>query len=357
MYPLIQYFVREGEITARWFGKETETSTDLFTGVKDFEGYKVHLSNDGFNFTTIGYYDRVDWKPYILQRYAGEWRWVPSPTPPLTYDQIQQLYAVPWDRCRNKPDSITHPIDPNKFSAPAYIVTQTDLPPRDLTQCLPDTSRTFIRVTFGQTIRAVDTTMYFVPHGYNLGLGQAKLYPTVTDPNNDSAYWYEYRLSGLFPSDPVYLAIIPFDFGHHTPTVRIDPQEFIPSTIAKEIHPFPSDSERVANKLKISVYPNPYRIDHNYSHYEKPKINEGLLVSAQKLNFINLPPRCAIRIYTLDGDLVQQINHDKDPNASDSGFDFWDLLSRNAQKVVAGMYIFSVESAEGRYVGKILIIQ
>ncbi|HXF49610.1 MAG TPA: hypothetical protein VNL73_09350, partial [Verrucomicrobiae bacterium] len=79
--------------------------------------------------------------------------------------------------------------------------------------------------------------------------------------------------------------------------------------------------------------------------------------SSQRINFVNLPPRCVIRIYTLDGDLVQQINHDKDPNASDSGYDFWDLLTRNAQKAVAGMYIFSVESSEGRYIGKILIIQ
>ncbi|MCI0404545.1 MAG: T9SS type A sorting domain-containing protein [candidate division Zixibacteria bacterium] len=357
--PQLYYTIREGEVTVRWFGKETEASRDPFTGVSDFEGYKVHLSSDGYNYTTIGYYDKINWKPHVLLRNSfGIFEWFPSPTPPLTYDQIQELYAVRWDTCLNKPGNITHPIDPKKFSAPFEVLTFQSFPEVDPFRCFPDTTKTGIRVSFGPSFRnRRDTIMYFVPVDFNLGLDQAKLYPSVTDPSNDSAYWYEYKLSGLFPSEPVYLAITSFDNGYASPTLRIDPQEYIPSLNARAVYPFPSDSERVANKLKISVYPNPYRIDHNYSHFEKPKINEGALVSTQKLNFINLPPKCAIRIYTLDGDLVQQINHDKAPNATDAGFETWDMLTRNAQKVAAGMYLFSVESTEGRYIGKILIIQ
>jgi len=357
--PELYYTVRDGEVRVRWFGKETETSVDPFTGVRDFEGYRVHLSTDGYNYSNIGYYDQINWKPFILFRnpITRFLEWAPSPTPPLTYDQIQEMYAVYWDTCRNKPGNITRPIDPEKYNAP-FSDLYFGQPNPDRFLCSPDTTLTAIRVKFDPTWPDYeDTIIYFVPVDYNFWLDKAKLYPSVTDPNNDSAYWYEYRLSGLFPSEPVYLAITSFDNGYASPTLRIDPQEYIPSLNARAVYPFPSDSERVANKLKVSVYPNPYRIDHNYSHYEKPKINEGVLASTQELNFINLPPKCTIRIYTLDGDLVQQINHDKAPNATDAGFETWDMLTRNAQKVVAGMYIFSVESSEGRYIGKILIIQ
>ena len=290
--PSLQYTVREGEATVRWFGKETETSVDPFTGIGDFEGYKVYLSNDGYNFTTIGYYDKINWKPFILQRIAfTDPEWVPSPTPPLTYEQVQQLYAVYWDTCRNLPGNIGRPIDPKKFNAPTAASPSTFLPEIDRSLCSPDTTKTAIRVRFGRGLGAPETLMYFVAHGYNLGLDQAKLYPTVTDPGNDSAYWYQYKLTGLFPSEPVYLAITPFDFGHQTPTMRIEPAEYLPSTNYQVVYPFAGDSERVARDLKISVFPNPYRIDHNYSHFEKPRINEGVLASTQKLNFINLPSK------------------------------------------------------------------
>ncbi len=358
--PSLNYTVREGEVIVRWFGKETERGVDPFTGIRDFEGYQVHYSTDGRNFTTVGSYDQINWKPYIARLALGSnfYEWVPSPTPPLTYQQIQELYAVHWDQCRNKSGLITHPIDPQKYNAPSGIV-YTSFPRQDPGRCAPDTTKTAIRVRFYEAGGSYvpDTVMYFVPWGYNLGLDQVKLYPTITDPDNDSAYWYQYRLSGLLPSEPVYLAIIAFDNGFLSPTLRIEPQSYIPSINARKIYPIAGDSERVAKQLKVSVYPNPYRIDHNYSHFEKPQINQGVLVSTQKLNFVNLPPKCTIRIYTLDGDLVQQINHDKDPRATDAGYETWDLLTRNAQRVVSGLYLFTVESNEGRYIGKIIIIQ
>lgn len=108
--------------------------------------------------------------------------------------------------------------------------------------------------------------------------------------------------------------------------------------------------------MKVSVYPNPYRIDHDYSFFEKKLPVSGHPQSSKRINFINLPPRATIRIYTPDGDLVQVINHDKDPSGPDAGYEFWDLLTRNAQIVSSGLYIFTVESSEGTYIGKIVII-
>jgi hypothetical protein len=77
----------------------------------------------------------------------------------------------------------------------------------------------------------------------------------------------------------------------------------------------------------------------------------------RKVNFANLPPKCTIRIYTLDGDLVKQIDHNAvstDPLAS---HEKWDLITRNTQLVVSGLYYWTVEDEQGNVqVGKLVIL-
>jgi hypothetical protein len=103
------------------------------------------------------------------------------------------------------------------------------------------------------------------------------------------------------------------------------------------------------------VYPNPYRIDAGYS----AKLYEEGGNYGRRIRFVNLPPRCTIRIYTLDGDLVQTVEHDRDENALDATYDEWDLISRNTQAVVSGIYLFSVEDRDTgeNQVGKFVIIK
>ncbi|MCI0329749.1 MAG: hypothetical protein L0196_02185 [candidate division Zixibacteria bacterium] len=396
--PQMQFETRLGEVLVRWFGKNTENVTDEFSDQKDFEGYRVWLSGDGTNFTNVGSFDKVDWKVWFLNtakvapgapaNTPGVWE--PTSMPPLTWDEIQRLYAVKrvwfdnnggrhvsgWDTCSNYIDPIGdtviigRPIDPNKFYA-ATGISFNSLPCPDLTYCNPCTDKTAIRVRFCNTCNngnPLDTIFYFVPQDFNLGLSQARLYPSVTDPANDSAYWYQYKISGLFPSEPTYVAICPFDFGFLNASGRLDPLEVTPSSAKQAVFALPDEPTRAGEGHKISVFPNPYRIDNDYSHYENP---QGITVGFEqelhrKLNFINLPARCVIRIYTLDGDLVEEIRHDKDPLASDAGYESWNLLSRNAQAITAGLYLYTVQSELGvwteeglknTYVGKIVIIK
>jgi hypothetical protein len=59
-----------------------------------------------------------------------------------------------------------------------------------------------------------------------------------------------------------------------------------------------------------------------------------------KIAFANLPKgQCSVNIYTLAGDLVQTLQND----GRRSGTAFWNLISRNGQDVVSGVYIYSVE--------------
>ncbi|MCI0329745.1 MAG: hypothetical protein L0196_02165 [candidate division Zixibacteria bacterium] len=389
-FPKVEFSTAEGEVTIRWFGRETEDTIDPFTGFRDFEGYTVQMSTDGINYTIIGYFDKVNWRLHYLNPDVNgngytdpndegnydddtlDTRWEPALGLPLAYGEIQNRFAVNWDTCLNKPGNITKPINPDKYNAPILAIrlrlaTIRPLPerPRPNPWCNPDSTKTAVRVRFcdscgttGQlNIIPVDTFFYFIREGYNAGLSKARMYPSVTDLNNDSAYWYQMKLTGLFPSQPLFLAVVPFDNGFASYYNTIAPQAPPPSAVAQLVYPVATDSARKAGELKISVYPNPYRIDEDYSHFEKNQPASGRPQSSKRINFINLPPKCTIRIYTLDGDLVQQINHEKEPTATDSGYEFWDLLSRNAQPVAAGLYLFVVESSEGRHIGKIVIIQ
>jgi hypothetical protein len=78
-----------------------------------------------------------------------------------------------------------------------------------------------------------------------------------------------------------------------------------------------------------------------------------------KVEFRNLPAdRGTIRVYTVSGDLVEQMAFD---GRTGNGTMRWDLVSRNGQDVTSGIYIFSVETdtntAFKRKVGKFVVIR
>lgn len=238
-YPKVEFSTGEGEVTIRWFGRETETAADPVSGIQDFEGYSLQMSPDGVNYTIIGYFDRTNWRLYYLnydKNHDGElddpgpYLWEPAPGKPLTYEEIQRRYAVLWDTCLNKPGSINKPIDPNKHTLPfpfSPSPLELVLTPSPDPWCNPDTNKIAIRVRFcdhcNYIRNEVDTLYYFVPVGPNLGLDQVRMFPTVSDPDDDRAYWYQYKMTGLFPSQPVWFAVVPFDNGMVTWNQKIDP--------------------------------------------------------------------------------------------------------------------------------------
>jgi len=96
------------------------------------------------------------------------------------------------------------------------------------------------------------------------------------------------------------------------------------------------------DKLDVKVYPNPYR--------------GGSPLEVQyedKVSFTNLPPACKITILTLYGDIIDVIYH-TDGTSDES----WNLVSRNEQDAVSGMYIFVVEApGNKKQVGKFVILR
>ena len=106
---------------------------------------------------------------------------------------------------------------------------------------------------------------------------------------------------------------------------------------------------------------DPYRIDAGYSDFGYERAGENSVsVAADRIravHFVNLPPKCTIKIYSLDGDLIREIDHDKPADDPTSGHDQWNLITRNTQLIVSGLYYWVVESEFGEtQIGKLVIV-
>jgi len=73
----------------------------------------------------------------------------------------------------------------------------------------------------------------------------------------------------------------------------------------------------------------------------------------QRIEFVNLPPECTIRIYTISGNLVRVLEH-----ANGSGTEVWDLRTRFNLKAASGTYYWHVTTPDGQtQLGLMSVIQ
>ncbi len=102
---------------------------------------------------------------------------------------------------------------------------------------------------------------------------------------------------------------------------------------------------------KISVVPNPYITAASWERRNLNQTGRG----ERKINFINLPAECTIKIYTVSGDLVKTLVKDYSPT---NGALSWNLVSEDGMDVASGLYIYHVEAPNvGEYVNKFALIK
>lgn len=118
------------------------------------------------------------------------------------------------------------------------------------------------------------------------------------------------------------------------------------------VYPLRGPNEQFPNN--VYVVPNPFRQ------------HSGLTGTGERyrMEFIGIPAKCKIKIYTLFGDIVQEIDHD-----DGSGSEAWGSIKRLDYQlnkwtlgVAPGVYLFRVESlVEGHrgesYIGKLAIVK
>jgi hypothetical protein len=99
----------------------------------------------------------------------------------------------------------------------------------------------------------------------------------------------------------------------------------------------------------VKVVPNPYYIR---ADWDQNKYTTYIM-------FTNLPEKCTIRIFTVSGIFIKEIQHDGysgDENAL-GGSHIWNLRNLEELKIASGLYIFQVESDYGEYVGKFAVVR
>ena len=164
-------------------------------------------------------------------------------------------------------------------------------------------------------------------------------------------------IDDLLPTVPYWVSVTAFDYG--SPKSGLASLETAVSAGAREAYANSTWDEVDRHDLPVYVYPNPYILEADYrDHGFEGRMNiERPPDRTRVINFANLPPRCTIRIFTLDGDLVRELRHDADPTSPLATHGEWDLITRNTQLVVSGIYYWAVEDDRGSVqMGKLVII-
>jgi hypothetical protein len=102
----------------------------------------------------------------------------------------------------------------------------------------------------------------------------------------------------------------------------------------------------------IYVVPDPY-VAVNVLEPKQPAALTGR--GERRVEFVNLPQRCTIRIFTVSGKLVKTIKHDVDFK---KGREPWDLLTKDGIEVAYGIYFYHVDAGKnGEKIGRFAVIK
>ena len=163
-----------------------------------------------------------------------------------------------------------------------------------------------------------------------------ELIGTVSGPGT-----YTYTDNTVTNGFPYFYVVCSYDAETMVESTRSNYKQTVEGTPLAVVPSWGVDSNWTEN---VAVVPNPYR---GSAAWEAIYFN--------KIAFINLPAMCNIHIYTLAGNHVVTLEH-RD-FSGEIGTEYWDLVSRNEQDVVTGLYVYRVETEDDFTIGKFAIIK
>jgi len=112
------------------------------------------------------------------------------------------------------------------------------------------------------------------------------------------------------------------------------------------------DKDLASTQLElIKVVPNPYVASAKW----EPENNFTSGRGDRALHFTHLPNQCTIRIFTVNGELVDVIEHE---SAYNNGTAVWDMLSRDNLSISYGVYVYHIDAPGiGERIGKFAVIK
>ena len=112
------------------------------------------------------------------------------------------------------------------------------------------------------------------------------------------------------------------------------------------------NTDSAKSKLEsIAVVPNPYIVAASWEPRHQYQSGRG----PRKIDFINLPNKCTIKIFTLSGYFVNEIHHD---GVNENGTASWNLLSKDNLEISYGIYLYHIDApGVGETTGKFAVIK
>ncbi|MBK7258444.1 MAG: hypothetical protein IPI01_11710 [Ignavibacteriae bacterium] len=180
-------------------------------------------------------------------------------------------------------------------------------------------------------------------------------YDVINDEGYNTGLQYTYKDQGLLNNIEYYYGLTAFSKSDKV--INFPSQETSVSANAATVVPGTAPPATVG---EVAAVPNPYRGDIAYNSYnppwERPQGNRPWWMEQdRRIQFINLPTQCQIKIYTLAGDLVATLDH----HDATRGYEDWNLTSSIGQAISSGIYLFTVEDVANAkvQVGKFVIIK
>jgi len=264
---------------------------------------------------------------------SGEWiHWAtssPPPPPNIRVTPGDEAVTLEWDdHPEHTPDPLTRLVDFDGYQvwkAEGWR-RESNVPSDDMWRVIADYDRS--------ELPDVDTGM--------AGIGKYRFVDTRV--KNGFWYWYavtaydegtfRLQIHGTDPPETTRIPVDPPKFGKFTQNMVRVMARTTPTQTLDDVY----------------VVPNPYRGGAAWDLAESQVEPTG-----RRVRFFNVPERATVRIFSLSGDLVAVLEHDaRDEDRQLS----WNLISRNRQDTVSGVYLYHVTTPDGqRTTGKFVIIR
>lgn len=192
-----------------------------------------------------------------------------------------------------------------------------------------------------QTLAAYDRidTLEFPFEWQNFNLGMPRDCVWVGEGEaRHFEYYYEDR--DLIPGHTYYYAVRAFDQGVLGAGILFSGRT---GNVQEALIARTTATGAPVDLSGVYVYPNPYKGSHPGESGGQVNPSKGLIEYPRKLYFMGLPPNtthdgCVIRIYSLGGDHLSTVQH-----TNGTEYDQWDMITKNSQEIVSGIYYYTVE--------------
>ncbi len=185
-------------------------------------------------------------------------------------------------------------------------------------------------------------------------------YDSINGSGYDTGLKFEFTDSGLKNGLRYWYTVTSIDIRDDSS--GIGPLETPKSFLVKSSIPGPDPD--ISGDDEVYVVPNPYRADIDYAQnptWEAPTqdLRDDWYEIDRRIAFMNLPSKCSIKIFTINGILVNELDHDR--NIKGYNISSWNLLNKNHHTVGSGIYYFVVQGKGSnknfKQVGKFVIVK